>query len=433
MANECGAPSAGEVLRREVEIHDDDRVLDQSTWLREYTEQSDYNRFSLGEWVRKEREPRGHTHTFVPKVDLDAETFDRYYESTVPYRHMTERRTYHLLRQSARRLHATVQLHTNLHKYGARLHENLDGHRSALIVTGSVSDWLSASFVYVQTEETFWKHLGQEEASRFEKATNDAYDTYPAYRFLYQMRNYAHHYGPPLAALDYSTTGEEGWSVDIMVDKRQLLGGSFRWNEKSLAVMAGLPERFAIEPLVSEAMKGYRLIERRMLGMYLEYVASWLDESNEMLEALGDVEGMPCLLAIPPDRSKAMQVAGAIGIQPIMTPEAIDKVEWSLKQPDPIDAIWVDHPPSPGFQPDGEGALRATQVLAAFFMGDREAAAEQANQILAADQGDPSSLFGGLVNQSGITMYMLSNLLGKSTEELLNTDWTEVLDEDADD
>ena len=424
---------AGDILRHEAEVHDDDRVLDQSTWLREYTEQSDYSRFSLGQWVRKERDPRGQrTYSCVSKVNLDDETFDRYYESTVPYRRMNERRTYQLLQQATRRLHATVQLHTNLHKYGARLHGDLKIERSALVITGSVSDWLSAAFVYLQTEETFWKHLGQEEFSRFKKATNDAYDTYPAYRFLYQMRNYAHHYGPPLAALDYSTTGEDGWSVDIMVDKRTLLGGSFDWNHKSKAVMAALPERFAIMPLVTEAMKGYRLIERRLMSMYLEYVESWLDESHEMLEALGDVEGVPCLLAIPPDPSKAMQVAGAIGIQPIMTREGLGKVEWSLQQSDPIGALRVDDPSPPGFQPDNEGALRATQVLAAFFMGDREAATELANRIVAADEGGTSSLFGGLVSQSAITMYVLSGLLGISTEELLNMDWTEVLDDEAD-
>ena len=417
-------------LRPEVEINDDEPVLDEATWLRGYTEQSEYSRFSLGEWVRDERQPRGHHHTFVPRVDLDAETFERYYESTVPYRRMTERRTYQLLRQATRRLHATVQLHTNLHKYGVRLHENLDGHRSALVITGSVSDWLSASFVYLQTEETFWKHCGEEESVRFKQATNDAYDTYPAYRFLYQLRNYAHHYGPPLAALDYSTDVEDGWNVDIMVDKRTLLGGSFDWNDNSKAVMAGLPERFAIMPLITEAMKGYRLIERRTLRMYLDYFESWLDE-HEMLEALGEVEGMPCLLAIPPDRSKAMQVAGAIGIRPIPIRERLDKVEWSLRQPDTIDCIWVDQPPSPGFSPDDEGALRATAVLAAYFAGDRDAAVEQANQIVfELDEGDPSPLFGGLINRSATTMYMLASLLGSSPEELLNTNWTEDVEDE---
>jgi hypothetical protein len=412
-------------LKPELEIRDDEPALDQGTWLRAYTEQSDYSRFSLGEWVREKQEPRGHRHTFVPKVGLDAETFDRYYESTVPYRRMTERRTYQLLRQATRRLHAMVQLHTNLHRYGVRLHEELDVHRSALVITGSVSDWLSASFVYLQTEETFWKHCGEEESSRFEQATNDAYDAYPAYRLLYQMRNYAHHYGPPLAALDYSTDDDDAWDVDIMVDKRTLLGGSFDWNKKSKAVMADLPERFAIMPLISEAMKGYKLIERRVMAMYLEYVESWLDEAHAMLDALGEVDGMPCLLAIPPDRSKAMQVAGAIGIQPITPREGVDKIEWSLQQPDPIDAIWVDQPLSPGFVPDDAGALRATAVLAAYFAGDGAAAVEQANQIVFdVDEGNPSPLFSGLINRSAISMYMLAGLLGNSPEELLNIDWT---------
>jgi hypothetical protein len=43
-------------LRPEVGINDAQIVLDEATWVKEYTEQSEYSRFSLGEWVREERE-----------------------------------------------------------------------------------------------------------------------------------------------------------------------------------------------------------------------------------------------------------------------------------------------------------------------------------------------------------------------------------------
>lgn len=60
-----------------------------------------------------------------------------------------------------------------------------------------------------------------------------------------------------------------------------------------------------------------------------------------------------------------------------------------------------------------EGALRATAVLAAYFAGEDDAAVEQANQIVfELDEGNPSTLFGGLINRPAMTMYMLASLLG---------------------
>lgn len=184
------------------------------------------------------------------------------------------------------------------------------------------------------------------------------------------------------------------------------------------------PERFPIMPLIEEAMEGYRLIERRMLTMYLAYVESWLDVSNEMLEELGEHEGMPCLLAIPPDDTKPMLILGSIGVWPVMSRANIAQVEWALGQPDPIGAVWVDYAPSRGFTSDDASTLKATQVMAAFFRGDRAAASRQINDILVADQGDASDLIAGLVNQLAVSLHMVSSLLGSSPEALLNTDWT---------
>lgn len=49
-------------------IHDDEPVLDSEVWLEEWTKRPGYSRFALGTWVTNEREPRGHTHHFDPKV-----------------------------------------------------------------------------------------------------------------------------------------------------------------------------------------------------------------------------------------------------------------------------------------------------------------------------------------------------------------------------
>ena len=404
-------------------ISEDEPVLDSAAWLDAWTARTDYSRFALGAWIIERREPRGRTHTFGPKVALDRETFDSYYQSTVPYRRMTERRTYQLLSQAARRLHETVQLHSNIHKLGGQLHASLDGHHAALQVTGAVTDWLTYSYIYLDTEETFCKHLGEEEFARFKEATHEAYDAYPAYRFLYQLRHYAHHYGPPLASLDVSAHSGDR-KVDIMLDKRQLFANpSFHWNRRSREVMDRQPERFPIMPLIEEAMEGYRLIEQRILKMYLFYVESWLDVSNEMLGKLGEHEGIPCLLAIPPDDTKPMLTLGSIGVWPIMTRANIARVEWALGQPDPIGAVWVERAPSRGSTPDDASTLKATQVMAAFFRGDRAAATRQINDILESDRGDAGGLIAGLVNQLAVSLHMVSSLLGSSPEALLNSDW----------
>lgn len=159
--------------------------------------------------------------------------------------------------------------------------------------------------------------------------------------------------------------------------------------------------------------------------MHLDYAESWLGESNEMLDALGDHEGVPCLLAIPPDEAKSMQVLGSIGVQPIMNRAAVEQVEWSLEQPDPVGAVPIDHPAGPGFVPDRPATLKATQVMAAFFRGDAPAASNRIRDILATDRGDPNQLIGGLVNQLAVNLHMLSGLLGSSPEQLLITDWTD--------
>lgn len=412
-------------MTKPVQFRDDEPAPDDAEWLARWTTQPDYSRFSLGVWRREPAEPSGHVMTISPVISLDRETFDRYLEGTVPYTRMTQRHAFRFLQQATRRLEATVQLHSNLHKYTGERHESLDGRKPALDVTKAVTDWLNYSYIYLDPEERFWAHQGQEQLAEFKQATHDAYDTYSAYRFLYQLRHYSQHYGPPLAALDYSAA-DGAWEMDIMLDKRQLLGGSFEWNAKSRAVLDGLPERFAIVPLITEAMQGYELIEKRLLRMYLWYVESWLDEARAMVEATEGEVGEPCLLAIPPDSSKSMQVLGNVGLQPVMNQRILAQVERSLREPDPIESVWRASQPGRGFIPDGRAALRSTQVMTAFFMGDHGAAWDEIERVIAEDEGDGGPLLSGLVNQLATTLHMLSDLLGSSPEQLLNTDWEEL-------
>jgi hypothetical protein len=361
-------------------------------------------------------------------VPINAETFERYYRSIIPYKRMTERRTYQLLRRSKSRLDQTVGLHTNVYSAGrgaTRSRPRYDAHLLALAVTGAVTDWLTYSFIYLLTEETYCKHLGEDELSRFKRATKDAYDRYPAYRFLYQLRNYAHHYGPPLASLDMSATGH-GWAIDVMLDKRQILGNGFHWNTASRRVMDGLPERFPISPLIEEAMEGYKLIERRMLGMYLDYVGSWLDASIEMLSALGDVDGIPCLIAIPPHETKSMLILGKIGVLPVMRQADVERVEWALEQPDPVSAVWIHHPEQSGFRPDTRGTLLATQLMTMLLAGEGDVAEQHVEEIVQDGQGGSRSVIIGLAEQLRIALYMLEGLLGGPPEEYLNVDWLEI-------
>jgi hypothetical protein len=71
-----------------------------------------------------------------------------------------------------------------------------------------MTNWLASTRLYLESERDFI--LGQfgedsEEFRRYGQITSQAFDSYPGYRFLYNLRDYAQHCGPPVSGMTVSS------------------------------------------------------------------------------------------------------------------------------------------------------------------------------------------------------------------------------------
>ncbi len=60
---------------------------------------------------------------------------------------------------------------------------------------GKVTDWLTTSRLYLVSEEERLDALGNDAGDRFRSAQHASFDRSPAYRFLYNLRDYTQHSG----------------------------------------------------------------------------------------------------------------------------------------------------------------------------------------------------------------------------------------------
>lgn len=123
----------------------------------------------------------------------------------------------------------------------AYVDKNFDGlppRPPDLNVNKCLLNLLSAIRSYLDYVETNVKRkYGKKSANvaKFKKYCSDAYDGSFSYRFLYKFRNYAQHCGLPLTRISFNAETIEPdseqvhHSLDIGVDRNDLLAAKFRW------------------------------------------------------------------------------------------------------------------------------------------------------------------------------------------------------------
>lgn len=82
---------------------------------------------------------------------------------------------------------------------------------------------------------------------RFEEACHNAYDNHFAYRFLYELRNYAQHCGLPIGGIKI------GEVLEVFFDRDVLLGRYKKWKNIESELKQCKP-RFEVAPLLNEMM-----------------------------------------------------------------------------------------------------------------------------------------------------------------------------------
>lgn len=112
---------------------------------------------------------------------------------------------------------------------------------------------------------------------RFKEACCNAYDNHFAYRFLYELRNYAQHCGLPIGVL------KVGESLEVFFDRDYLLGNYKKWKRLENELMNCKPW-FEVNSLLNEMMAClYRILS--------SLVADWSDliQSAEFIKTLQSV------------------------------------------------------------------------------------------------------------------------------------------------
>ena len=178
---------------------------------------------------------------------------------------------------------------------------------------GSTVNWLTSTRLFLDHTETDLKRRfgkASAEVQRFKTATASAFDTKVGYRFSYKFRNYVQHCGLPLSQIDLSppdpaTPTRAVQSVALLVNRDELLSSYNEWGivKRDLEAM---PPRFALVPLLSEAMEGLRDVYREPLDIRLSEALSHSSELEQVLDRIEgrEAEGHPAVFRYRGDRGR---------------------------------------------------------------------------------------------------------------------------------
>src|SRR5215207_1224631 len=144
------------------------------------------DRFALGVW-RQERGQKG--FDIEPSITISADEFQGYIDAISTYRSLSERNTYQILNRNHLRLASMLKMYTNLERVGGSFRK-INQRNVALLFMGEMTNWLASTRLYLESERDFLlDQFGEnsDELRRYRRVTSQAFDSYPGYRFLYNL------------------------------------------------------------------------------------------------------------------------------------------------------------------------------------------------------------------------------------------------------
>jgi len=350
---------------------------------------------------------------------IDEAEFNQAVGAAACYRALTERPTYQVVRRNADRLSSMLDMYTNIEQVGGSFRA-IDQRATVGLFMGEMVNWLASSRLYLERERDFLTtEFGptSEELARFKQVQSKMFDTLPGYRFLYNLRDYAQHCGPPLSGLLVSRSDTGRRRVEMYLSRSSLLSARFSWNRHARSLIDSWPEHIILNPLVEEAMAGFRRIEDEILRILAKRCASARSTVVKMLERI-KTSGHRAAFRFP---SKGQY--GTIALASLPTNEMLELVDRALRAEDPLDILRPAE--SPRRAEDIYSARqrransRAAAVLAVFHeFGGGDQFAETVNEVIQED-GDISPLISGLTNVAVVYSEMLAQTLGTTSSSLL--------------
>lgn len=370
--------------------------------------------YFLGVWQQKPNQRGFGVHDVA---ELSATEFEDCLNAIATYRALLERNVYSLLQRHWHRLSSMQQFYANIERVGGNFRV-IDLRTVAVTFMDEVTNWLTTGRLYLESERDLLSRTsqdGQEDLKRFRSLCGEVFDSIPAYRFLYKLRDYTQHCGPPLGSLIVAGANDGDRTIQISIRRSDLLIAHFNWGSHVRELINEWPENILLLPLIEEAMAGFRRIEDEILRILLKR----------------------CAPAVPLLRSEIQRVAGFIGHPAIFRflngtnisyqsfPSILDLdiLERSLSEPDPLSAIRsVTVGPTLDRSPERlHSEAQAVAVLGAWLEhGAEQALFDAINRVLKEDQA-VEPLISGLVNLGAYLLSMLSTSLGTSPQALLGS------------
>jgi hypothetical protein len=372
--------------------------------------------YSLGVW-RQEPDQKG--FDIQDLEELPAAEFEGYLNAIATFRAVTERSTHELLQRHWHRLSSMQRFYANVERVGGSF-RLIDKRTVAVTFMGEVTNWLTTARMYLVSEEESLRRApagATEDVDRFRSACSEVFDAIPAYRFLYNLRDYAQHCGPPVGGLIVAAVEGGGRSIQLSVSRSALLMANFNWSRHARELIESWPEQVLLLPLIEEAMVGFRRIEDEILLVLLERCHRAVPLVRTGIARVAGVAGHPAILRLP-DGDPVN-----ISWQSFPNTSDLDTLEAALAEPDPLAALKRKHA-----DPDlgrSRAALhaeaQAAAVLGAWLEHGPGPALDQAINHAIQEDHEIGPLISGLLNLGTYLLAMLATSLGSSSHALLGS------------
>jgi hypothetical protein len=371
--------------------------------------------FALGTW-----EQAGGQHGFDIHADLKitGEQYATYCDSISKFRAITERGTYELMLRNWNWLTSMRDMYANIERVGGSFRLV---NKRVLVVTfmGEVLNWLTSTRLYLESERDSISRQGTaDQVQTFLEVTRRVFDSSAAYRFLYNLRDYAQHCGPPIGGLVVARDDDGSRSLVLYLSNNDLCQANFSWSKHAKQLLHDWPEQISLLPLVAEAMDGFRIIEDTILRILLARCGAAISSMREGIASSGNKRGHPAVFRLP-----AIDKGHQLAWQSFPTSSGLDDLETALSAKDPLSAL--RRPAAQPFLNRSKEARHSDSQASAVTgiwldRGPGVELDEVINRVLDEDQ-DASPLICGLVNLNGYLLAMLGLTIGTSSAALLGS------------
>jgi hypothetical protein len=285
------------------------------------------------------------------------------------------------------------------------------------LMTGSLANWLASVRMYLESERDFiLREFGtsSEQMARYKGVTGYAFDTYPGYRFTYNLRDYTQHCGIPPGSLEISADDAGRRRIELILDRTALLNSRFSWSSHANRLLNSWPDRVLLMPLIEETHEGLAHIERGLKLILLERCGEAIPRLRDALALVGDAEGYPAVFQMPDGGD------GDLGYASLPPLEALAEVEAALAEDDPVGAVVMPIPPPPTVSAGQASADSHARAVLRVWLdhGPGPQVEEAINAVLDKPEG-LTVLVSGLINFSAQLLMIHSRAFGSDPAVVL--------------